>query len=79
MVGVVYKFGGLDFTYVGKNRFAGAKAHWQPFPYPIRPPLGKGKQKGQSDRKGFATQDAAEEEQKKPDKDQGPGAKDWFT
>eukprot|EP00972_Heterocapsa_arctica_P040058 5900696-Heterocapsa_arctica.AAC.1 len=76
MVGVVYKFGGLDFTYLGKNRFAAAKAHWQSFPFPIRP--GKGKQKGQSDRKGLATQDALEGKQKHTGKDQGSGAKDWF-
>eukprot|EP00972_Heterocapsa_arctica_P003775 561899-Heterocapsa_arctica.AAC.1 len=41
MVGYVYKFHGLDFAYLGKNRFAGAKAHWEPFPFPAREALGK--------------------------------------
>eukprot|EP00972_Heterocapsa_arctica_P066974 9883833-Heterocapsa_arctica.AAC.1 len=78
MVGSVHKFHGLDFAYIGKNQFAGAKAHWEPSPFPAREARGKGKQKGKADRNEGATQGDVEDEQSEPTEVQG-SAKDWFT
>eukprot|EP00972_Heterocapsa_arctica_P080012 11790523-Heterocapsa_arctica.AAC.1 len=78
MVGRLHKFHGLDFAYIGKNRYIGAKAHWEPSPFPVREAGWKGKQKGTADRNESAKQGGVEEKKREETKAQGP-AKDWFT
>ncbi len=75
----VFKFRGLDFTLLGKNTGAAAKAHWQPFPFPIPPAKGKGTQKGKPERKGQWTQDTDEEGKKQQDKAPGLNSEAWFS
>eukprot|EP00972_Heterocapsa_arctica_P098265 14501305-Heterocapsa_arctica.AAC.1 len=79
MAGAVFKFRGLDFTYLGKNPVAAAKAHWQPHPFPVRPAKGQGKQKGKPEKKGHGTQDTDEDARKQQEMDPGSSLKSWFT
>jgi hypothetical protein len=79
MEGIVYKFRGLDFTYIGKHPTAAAKAHWQPHPFSPRFAKGKGKQKGKPEGKGQETHESDKEAGKQLDRDPGSRANDWFT
>eukprot|EP00972_Heterocapsa_arctica_P108355 15958880-Heterocapsa_arctica.AAC.1 len=78
MVGGVFHFQGLVFTYLGKDK-AAAKAHWQPFPLPPRPTKGQGKHKGKQEGKGHRIHDKDDEARKPQDKDTGNRFKDWLA